>query len=322
MPATITHAYFVKDVYDTLPEYIKKSVNLQRCMTFGQNTDSLIFYNLLSILPGKNIRKFQKTFHSNNTQEFFLNVIRYIKDNEINDSDTYSFLIGFICHFALDSTIHPYIIYKSGKMRKHDSSTYKYNNRHAYMEAFIDMDMVKRRRKCNPYKFNFNKFICDTSPFSDSLNKTIDYSFFNTFKLENMSSIYYKSLKQMKFALNLCRKDSYGIKKSIYKFIDFLTPKGIFKFEAVSYHVDLEDKNNFLNNNHTMWRNPTTYDMTSNESFIDLYTKSYRLAKILICASFDYFNNKDIDLEQVFTNNSYITGLDCNLKKELKYFEF
>jgi hypothetical protein len=62
--------------------------------------------------------------------------------------------------------------------------------------------------------------------------------------------------------------------------------------------------------------------MTSCESFVDLYLKSIKTAKVLICASFDYINNKDIELEKLFTNISYITGRDCNLGKELKYFEF
>ena len=38
------------------------------------------------------------------------------------------FLVGTICHFVLDSTLHPYIIYKTGMMDKKKSSTYKYNN--------------------------------------------------------------------------------------------------------------------------------------------------------------------------------------------------
>ena len=41
------------------------------------------------------------------------------------------------------------------------------------------------------------------------------------------------------------------------------------------------------------------------------------------CKTLEYsFNDKDIDLEQIFVNNSYLTGLNCELKKELKYFEF
>ena len=50
--------------------------------------------------------------------------------------------------------------------------------------------------------------------------------------------------------------------------------------------------------------------------------KAIKQAKTIICASFDYIDGKDIDLEKIFTNLSYITGLNCDEKKELKYFEF
>ena len=322
MPATVVHSFFAKDVYDILPTEINQKLNLKRCKMFGQSTDSLMFYNLFSIMPGKDIRKFQSYFHSHKTRDFFLNLLHYIHDNNIEDVDTYSFLVGFICHYALDSTLHPYIIYKTGIFNKRNPNTYKYNNIHAFMEGFLDNDMIKRRYKTNPYEFDFVNFCFDLRPFSTALNKSIHYSFYNTFKLQHMNSIYYKSLKQMKTALLLFRKDPHGIKKNINKTIDTVTPRSAYRFEPVSYHISLKDQHNYLNSNHSLWRNPTTYDMTSTESFIDLYLKAIKQAKVLVCASFDYLSGKDIDLEQVFSNISYVTGLDCNLKKELKYFEF
>lgn len=118
MPATVTHAFFAKDVYEILPNDIRKSLDLNRCKMFAQSTDSLMFYNLFSLLPGKKIRDFQKYFHSHQTQEFFINLLRFMKDNKTKDCDTSSFLVGFICHYALDSTLHPYIIYKTGIFQK------------------------------------------------------------------------------------------------------------------------------------------------------------------------------------------------------------
>lgn len=50
MPATIVHAYFGNDVYDILPKMLKNKVNLSRIKTFGQSTDSLMFYNLFSVM--------------------------------------------------------------------------------------------------------------------------------------------------------------------------------------------------------------------------------------------------------------------------------
>lgn len=323
MPATITHAYFSKDVFDILPSNIKNTIDCSRIKMFGQSMDALMFYNLFSVSPGKKIRKFNDYFHRNQTQEYFVNLINYIKDNDLaNDMDVCSYLAGMICHYVLDSNIHPYIIYKTGIFDKKKKNTYKYNHVHEFMETFIDNDMVKRREKADPYKFRLDKFCFNTREFSDGLKATIDNSFKDTFNLDNMSEIYYKALLQMKNSLYLFRRDPYGIKKFFYKVIDTFTTKRVFRFEAISYHVPLEDKHNYLNSNHKLWRNPTAYNMTSTESFVDLYVKSIKTAKVLICASFDYINNKDIELEKIFTNISYVTGRDCNLKKELKYFEF
>lgn len=323
MPATITHAFFAKDVLDILPEEIKNTISEDRIKMFGQSTDPLMFYNLISFLPGKGVRKFQNQFHSEKSQEFFINLIRYIKVNKLNDDiDVNSFLAGFICHYVLDSTVHPYVIYKTGLFDRKKPSTYRYNNIHAFMEVFIDNDMIMRREKTNPYKFPIGKFCFDLKKFSYKLDKTIDFVFMKTFNKDNMSKKYYKSLKQMKRDLVLFRKDTTGMKRDFYRIIDTVTPKNIFRFEAVSYHYPLNDRHNFLNTNHEIWRNPTTYDLASTESFVDLYLKAIKSAKVLICASFDYINGKDIELEKIFINTSYITGLNCNLKKELKYFEF
>ena len=323
MPATAVHAYFAQDLNDILPKEIKNKLDVDRLKTFGQSTDSLMFYNLFSILPGKKIRDFQKYFHTNKTQEFFINLINYIKENDYTeDIDVNSFLVGTICHYVLDSTVHPYIYYKTGYFNKNDKSTYKYNNVHTFMETFLDNDMIKRRESINPYKFNISKFSFYTSKFSNELNDTIKYTFKETFDVDNMDKIYYKSLKQMRNSIFIFRQDRYGIKKFFYKLADTFTSKRVFRFEAISYHYPLNDRHNFLNENHKLWRNPCDYSLTSEESFLDLYLKALKLAKVMICASFDYINGKDIELEKVFINKSYITGLDCELDKELKYFEF
>ena len=50
--------------------------------------------------------------------------------------------------------------------------------------------------------------------------------------------------------------------------------------------------------------------------------KAIKQAQVLICASFDYINNKAVDLGQIYTNKSYYSGLDCDDKRLYKYFEY
>ena len=322
MPATITHAFFVNDLLEVLDKDIVNKVDFEKCKMFSQSTDPLMFYNLISILPGKKIRKFQSYFHDNKSQEFFITLLNYMRSTSMDDKDVYSFLVGFISHYALDSNIHPYIVYKTGIFDKKRPSTYKYNNVHHFMESYLDMDMVRRRLRINPYTYDFTKYCFNLNSFSNDLNKTINYTFYMTFKIKDMSKIYYKSLKQTKKYLKLFRMDQKGIKKNIYKFMDTITPRRCYRFEAISYHQDLEDKHNYLNNNHTLWRNPIDYDMTSKDSFIDLYLKALREAKEMVEASIDFINGKDIELEKIFKNTSYVTGMECGRYNELKYFEF
>lgn len=322
MPATITHAYFMKDLYEVLPDNITSKIDLNRSKMFAQSTDSIMFYNLLSIKPSHNLRKFQYYFHTHKTNDFFIHLLDYVKEHNIDDKDTYSFIVGFITHFVLDSNIHPYIIYKTGFFDKKKKETYKYNGIHHFMETFLDNDLIKRRENTDPYKFNISKFCFDTKKFSNDLNNTIDYTFYTTFNIKNMSYKYYRSLKQMKTYLRLFRMDRFGIKKFFYKIIDTFTPRSMFRFEAVSYHLPLEDKHNYLNNNHTMWKNPVDDNITSTESFVDLYLRSLEEARNISIKIFEYLNGKDIDLKSLFLNKSYTSGLDCDIEKELKYFEF
>ncbi len=323
VPATVTHAYFSMDVYDVLPEEITNKLDKALLKMFAQSTDPLMFYNLFNFKKGKDIRNFQKIFHKNNTQKYFINLLHILKENpELQTKETYSFLVGMICHYILDSTLHPYIIYKTGNFQKEKKESYKYNNVHTFMETFLDNDMIKRREKKNPYSFPISKFCFQIKPFSEELNTCIRSSFYETFKISHMDKIYYQSLKQMKMSIRLFRQDSTGLKKIIYKTVDTFTPRSCFRFEAISYHYPLKDYHQFLNNEHHLWRNPTSFSIQSTESFLDLYLKSIKLAKSTIVNSFSYLKGADIDLKIVFPNKSYITGLDCNLENELKYFEF
>ncbi len=323
MPASVTHAYFASDVYDTLSANIKNYLSVSRLRMFAQSTDAFLFYRLFSLKPGYRLRKIQHIFHTSKSQDYFVALIEYIKIHHLeNDIDTCSFLVGLITHYVLDSTMHPFIFYKTGKFDKNNIQTYKYNSLHTLMEVYLDNHLILTREKHSPYDFPISNYCFDLKPFSKELNSAITYSFEHVFNLKQMDKKYYESLKSMRFALATFRQDKYGVKKSIYKFLDMFTPNRFIKFEFISYHISMNNRFDFLNFRHRIWRNPTTYSITSRESFYDLYFKSLKLAKRIIDDTFLYLNGKNIDLKTIYTNISYITGLDCGLKKELRYFEF
>lgn len=327
MPSTATHAYFIDDIYDTLPIGLKKLLidNKTKLRMFAQSTDPLIFYNLISPKKSnKKIREFQKYFHTNKSKDFFINLTNYIKyNNYYQNQDVMAFLYGFISHYTLDSTIHPFVFFKTGLFQKNDVKTYKYNAKHAYMETFIDNYMIKTKEQIIPYKFKLYNYCFDLTPFSKELEEVIDYTFKETFGITNFSKYYYKSLKDMYKSLKYLRYDKYGIKMFIYKRIDKLTSKSTFKLESISYHTKLKDTNNYLNLNHNFWHNPCLKKETHKESFIELYSIALHETKKIIKDVNSYLKDtKKVNLNKVFKNLSYTTGKNCNNKNILKYFEY
>ena len=72
MPSTMTHAYFIMDIYDKLPIKRKDFLKNQKesLKTFAQSVDPLYFYTNHNIKKFKIIRNFPHTFHTQKTQEF------------------------------------------------------------------------------------------------------------------------------------------------------------------------------------------------------------------------------------------------------------
>ena len=325
MPATATHAIFAMDVYNELPNTIKQLIdkNTFQYKMFSQSTDSLMFYNIESLKSGKKVRELQHTFHTSKSRSFFITLVEYIKRNKLYDNSyVMVFLYGFICHYVLDSNVHPFVFYKTGLFDKKDKNSYKYNNLHAFMETYLDNYMIKEKLFMDPFKFRIDKFCFDNTKFNNELNKCIDYVFREVFYVDNMHKIYFDSLKQMKGFIRRYRFDKTGIKSFGYKCIDKITPKSVFRFEALSYHYKSKSEEYFLNTRHEIWFNPCDRNIFSYESFDDLYKKSILEARDIIIKLDMYFKSKKVNLCDIFLNKSYLTGLDCDKKNTLKFFYF
>lgn len=327
MAGTITHAYFANDVYNKLNNNIKWKLNYnpENLKTYGQGHDIFYFYLTLDLKKSKFIRNQVKIFHKKKTKLFFINMIKYIIDNNLqNDSDVLSFLYGYICHYCLDTIIHPYVTYKGGIFKKEDQKTYKYNSKHSDIESYIDCYMIYKRENISPGKFKVHKFCFNNSKETNNLKQLIDYTFYKTYNIKNASNYYFKSIKYMKTLYGLMRYDSHGIKKKIYMFIDKLSGKKIKKAYPISYYYILNNNDYYLNTKRKKWYHPRYNGEIYYDSFDDLYNKAINEAtKLINAVNSVLFDNKDIKyLDNYFLNLSFLSGKDCNDKAKNKYFEF
>ncbi len=314
MPSTVTHSYFAMDVYDKMPIRAKEIIQYDKddLKVFGQSMDALFFYSIFTPYKGKRIRLFNSYFQDNKTQEFFINLIEYIKYNNLEkDSKVMVFLYGLICHYISDSIIHPYVNYKSKKIK------YEHN----LIEHFLDCYLIEKRDHVKPWKYNMMSNSFNNVLFTNNLREVINCVYKETFDINNMTKFYEKSVKDMYWFFKLFRQDKTGIKIGIYNFLDFVTREKIFKLKLFSYHYKFKT-NTFLNENHKTWSNPCDKKIKCTRSFDELYIYAVDEA-IKVVKEVDKYllDNKKVNLKKLFPNTSYSTGLNCNKKLEFKYFE-
>lgn len=324
MPSTITHAYFTLDVLKKLPIFYRELLldEMDMLKVYGQGMDTLFFYNITNLKKGKRVREFGHYFHRHQTQEFFITLINYIKYNYYKKTPSVmAFLYGMICHYTLDTTLHPYVVYKTGIYDKNNKNTCSCKQKHEHMETFLDNYLLFQREGVIPYKIRSDKFCFNLKEFDDSLKEVIDFTFKETFDINNMSKFYFKAIKQMKFFYCFFRNDRFGIKKIGYKIIDKVTNKKFYTFEVLSYHIDPIDKWDYLNKEKNIWNHPMNKKETFNYSFVELYLIAIKRAMDLINQVNEYIEgNEKVSLKKLFPDLSYATGKKCNSKKSMKYF--
>lgn len=301
MPSIVTHCIFALDTYKKMdnPNLDKMSYYL-----FNQSHDFL-FYNF-----HKEIRDIGHLAHNNKTQEFILNIIKYILEYNLeSNKQVISYLYGCLSHYVLDYTTYPYIFYLSGIYDKNKKDTYKYKGKHADVEKNIDA-MYYKMVFSKEYKYsNISKEIIKSQKFSDDLKKLIKYVYKKTYKFDNMDVYYENSINDAKLVFKVVCNDTFGIKKLFY-------PKYL---KAYSNHI-IKPKFEYLNTKHSTWVNPCKKELVSNESFDDLYSKAVKeYLKIIKELNKIIFKTKDISKAyEIIPDVSYLTGFN---NEKMKYFK-
>ena len=328
MPSTITHAYFAIDILNKLnknqQDFLTNETDLLKVT--AQSMDPLGFYDVLKPYKrkSKKIRSISGKFHKTKTGKYLITLTKYIKEsNYQNNPKVIAYLYGIIAHYVLDSTVHPFVIYKTGVFKPDKLETYKYNSKHLYMEQYFDEYMIEKKENIKAKKFKCHKDFIKVNKLDIDLKNTIDFSFEKVYNIDNFSDIYLKAIQDMHFVIKNFRYDPYGIMKFFYYIFDFVMPKKVLSAKFLSYNFKSQNYKEFLNSEHKIWHYAADENITSNESFEDLYEKALKKATLIINEINNYlYQNKEVDLNKIYGNLSYTTGLNLELKKYSYFYEY
>lgn len=298
MPKYMSHVIMGKSLYDKCEKddkLFKLPIEEDKFKIWALGQDLSGFSNIVCRYDS----------HNQSSQDFFLKLINYIKENKLyENSDVMSFLYGHISHYFFDSLAHPFVYYieKSCKPVNHISS-------HSMVEGFIDNYYAKQVLNIDYMQLApdfIGKLDLSDSKLRETIRDIYLYTYngrFAVFSCKVVYDIFKNTEKTIKENPKITKEKLLNYSKFI-KFLDV-------------NHLAVSE---IINNANEIWTNPVTNEK-HNESLLELYNLALNktLEAIDLVNRYIYDGGDISILYQLFPNLSYDTGVECALGKQMKY---
>lgn len=272
MPGFVTHYLFGEEIYHQLKcNFQKKNLFYNRsAYAFGLQGPDLFFYYLPSYALHRH--NLGALAHTTEPRAFFRRLLEsYGRLSSAADRGiAEAYISGFLGHYLLDTTCHPYIY---AMTHYHDKKEKSYFSRHAYLETEIDTELLARKRHKTPCEFH----AADTIQLTFAQKRVIAGLLYDAYhyafpELSIHRSTMWMGIISLPLGMRILH-DETGQKKVLFRFMEkhFL---GYPLFSPLIPSDTLFFRTDPFNLRHASWKNPWDATRVSTESFFDLYEKS------------------------------------------------
>ena len=285
MPAIITHDFFGRDVYDGLFQTIGGSRDEADAFLLGnQGPDPLFYAAVNPMIAG--YRKLGQTMHHAKTPELlaaFKESLCVLTDGEKSIGRAYA--LGFLCHYALDSTMHPFVychqyaLCDAGEpgLTRDDG-----NEVHGVIESEFDEMVLFTKRGETIATFNPSREILHASrTVLGIISKMYVYVALNVYGEIVPEKLFAQAVSAFRFTQHVFYSPS-GIKREAIGNVERLVRSHSF-YQSMSHRAVEVPTSVFDNADHDSWTNPFTGDVRTT-SFWDLFNHALDVAKDAIAA--------------------------------------
>lgn len=293
MPDVAMHHAFGLDVRGSLPEEIRKELR-EAPFVFGLYGPDLWFM----YRPGKRRQGRGRRMHTTRTGAFLTALADRARSGEARE-EMFSYLAGFLCHYALDSSAHPYIVWRT-------TETWVSPRAHQDMEHALDAALLKReglwggKRPVTGHHFPKLKL-------PESLDADLDAAYGSVYGWRRVRKSLNRCYRQYRKFYRLIEKP-----RSLLTALSSLAPTPFLRsFPYVRSAFLDRDVENL---SHAPWSQPGSGEETFTDSFPDLYAAAREDALRMISAAWAFARTGSVsgeELKSVLGNRSYLSGLDA-----------
>lgn len=331
MPGFATHYLFGVQMYRQIENTKIKKMLLNNLgpYRFGVQGPDMFFYNIMQII-GADENNIGKLMHEKNSNTFFKNYLMFTEKLRLpEDRETaLSYLYGFICHYALDTIVHPYVYFRSNHCPTRKNSSKESFSMHTYIEAIMDTLLLNEHLERKPSNFHQTRTL--------SLSKR-EYHLISSLLVKTINETYFKKNNKSKqisrftllFSIASIKLETWFLhdKTGIKKRLTYLAERYVTKHIIVSNLISANYYGNSVDANNTRkkkWHNPWDTSVKSNQSVHELIEEAGKKYKDYENALTDYaievlkkprkaHTIRRHTLLEALGNLSYHSGLDCDI---------
>ena len=307
MPAIITHDTFGKTVYEEFSSLIGVAPEQKNAFLLGNQGPDPLFYARAnpSIFE---FATFGSTMHAQNTNAMlvaFHEALSTLSPEEVPVGRAY--LLGFLCHYLLDSTVHPlvyslqYALCDAGVegLTREDGSEV-----HAVIESELDEVILYKNTGKTVAEYKPHKEILLASDETlTTIGKLYSYMAVMAFERSMQIDVFRKSVKAFRLVQGIFYSRT-GMKRSLLARVEEVVRHYSF-YRSMSHRVVEATECDFDNHQNNEWENPFTGE-TSQASFEQLFEQ----AKARVSETFTLFDAEEFGEEDVLaiTSNLNFSG--------------
>lgn len=312
MPAFSTHYIFSDEMMDTIRQRAE-GVNIdERAVIYGtQGPDFLFFHRILPTMPGKSLMGTGSAVHRSDPAKLFGAMAEYLINGRDYDRDeVISYFCGFICHYALDRSVHPFVYWAMEDIKEKEHITYHPFVLHNRIEFSIDMILLKEKRNIeNALRFSTKSLLSDDGELIKNMARGAAYAFSVTLKTQCSEEKFEQAFRDFRYMQGLINSGSKKrndilrtVQLPLYRFIG----PGI---SAMMLQEGPDGKYDYMNEAKGEWYYPADKSVRLNDSVYELFEGAKKDAADMVSGFMKILEGK-ADSAEVFGHRSFLTGTD------------
>ncbi len=280
MPAAITHYLHAERVLDRLEEVTPQRRYDRDAFFWGaQGPDIFQCHRFFPWQKGESLAEYGRRFHAEDPAEV-LEKMRDFWQGRQHKKISSSYIAGFLCHYSLDRSSHPYVGYLQKELQESHSET-EMSVLHHEIESALDIVMMRREHSELASEFDLRNALPKNKEVQEEIAQLYSQIIAEVLEKEISSGQLVQMMEDARFCFGMLN-DRTGLKKRLLQTIESHQKTGR---NLSAYFRDLmeDGEYDYANTGHEVWNDG---EKERTDDYFEVFSKSVEEAAKMIAAFF------------------------------------